>query len=101
MRSEGTQRPLTPGVEFAVFRALQEALTNVRRHARATRVEVTLAYGPTEVVLRVSDDCCGCTQIQEGVGLVGIRARARELGGELVLHSRAGAGWILAMRMAA
>ncbi len=55
----GTARPMPPQAEFALLRTAQEALTNVARHAAATRVGVTLSYMEHEVALDVRDDGCG------------------------------------------
>jgi signal transduction histidine kinase len=52
----GTARPMSPGAEFALLRTAQEALANVAKHARATRVGVTLSYMDHEVALDVRDD---------------------------------------------
>ena len=52
----GTARPVSPDVEFALLRAAQEALANVGKHARATRVGLTLSYMDHEVALDVRDD---------------------------------------------
>ncbi len=69
----------------AIFRIFQEALTNIARHAKATKVEVLLREDPTEVELRVCDDGRGITKKEifdpKSFGLMGIRERANSLGG--------------------
>jgi signal transduction histidine kinase len=80
----GAARPLSPPAELAVFRAAQEALTNVRKHARAATADVSLEYGDRFVRLRVADDGQGARETEgRGFGLVGVRERARLVGGLL------------------
>jgi PAS domain S-box-containing protein len=85
----------------ALFRVLQEALTNVVRHAEATRVTVTLDRSGDSLKLEVRDDGRGITKEQaEGshsLGLLGIRERARRLGGFAVIAGEAGAGTLVAV----
>ncbi|MNF77874.1 Sensor histidine kinase LiaS [compost metagenome] len=70
-----------------VFRLLQEALTNVARHAGARRVTVGLTCRGAALRLEVSDDGCGLpSPLREGVGLRSMRERARCLGAALQLH---------------
>ncbi len=78
----------------AAFRILQEALTNVVRHAEARRIVVHLRADATGIELRVEDDGVGMpsTPLTGGMGLLGMRERARALGGELRLESRRGEG---------
>jgi signal transduction histidine kinase len=80
-------------VSLAAFRVLQEALTNVVRHADATRVEVTLRFAGG-VSLRVDDDGAGIPEApsRTGMGLIGMRERARALGGSVVVEPRPGGG---------
>ncbi len=93
---QGTVRPLSPEAEAAVIRVAQEAITNAVRHAAAASIMVTLSYLPDGVVLSVRDDGRGFAPADGEppghYGLVGMRERARELGGELVIGSRPGAG---------
>jgi hypothetical protein len=69
----------------AAFRVLQEALTNVLRHASAGHVQVVLASEDIGVALSVTDDGCGISAEAEGLGILGMRERARALGGRLDL----------------
>jgi len=85
----GTPRPLPPDAQLAVFRTAQEALTNVRRHATADRVEIELSYLPRSTVLIVEDRAAPGTPppaplADAGYGLTGMRERAELLGGELM-----------------
>lgn len=81
-------------VETQVFRIAQEALTNVGRHSRATEVQMELARVGGVVRLRVSDNGRGFEPAtsEAGLGLVGMRARARTARGILVVNSKAGRG---------
>jgi signal transduction histidine kinase len=82
-------------VALALYRAAQEGLTNVCRHARASRVDVNLAFQPDEVSLEVKDNGMGAAQIKEGFGLLGIRERMRQLGGSLEMDTGTGKGFRL------
>jgi PAS domain S-box-containing protein len=80
----------------AVFRVIQEALTNVHRHARATRVDVALANVSGQIILRVEDDGQGIAPLSSqpgevplGVGIPGMRARIEQLGGRLEIENGA------------
>lgn len=89
----GTPRELAPEVALALYRAAQEGLTNVRKHAAARTARLRLDFGAGgRVVLAVEDDGRGCDRPGEGFGLLGLRERARSLGGELSVDGRPGAG---------
>jgi two-component system, NarL family, sensor histidine kinase UhpB len=82
--------PLSEDAELAVYRVAQESLTNVARHAGATRVEIALQPGPESVVLRVIDDGRGIPAPDEASrnghgGLRGMRERALLVGGALAI----------------
>jgi signal transduction histidine kinase len=86
---------LPPEVEVALYRIVQEALTNVARHAWARRVEVRLELNGDRVTAAVRDDGVGFEPgagKQGGLGLVGMRERAEMLGGALVVESESGVG---------
>lgn len=73
---------LPAAVEVAAYRIVGEALTNVTRHARATRCEVRLAVEDGALVVSVEDDGVGIDDgTESGVGLLSMRERAAELGG--------------------
>jgi signal transduction histidine kinase len=95
----GTPRPVSPPVELALYRAAQEALTNCRKHARATRVRIELCYQADRVRLSVEDDGRGAPEPTGGFGLLGVRERARLAGGQLTIRSAAGAGFALAIEV--
>ncbi|KUL30803.1 sensor histidine kinase [Actinoplanes awajinensis] len=91
--ARGACRALPAEVEEALFRAAQEGLTNVRRHAQATQVQVLLQYDPAEVRVVVGDDGCGdAPGPSGGFGLTGLRERVTGLGGTVVLDSVPGQG---------
>jgi len=82
-------------VALALYRAAQEGLTNVCRHARASRVDVLLDYQPGEVCLQVRDNGVGASQTTGGFGLLGIRERMNLLGGKLEIETGVGKGFRL------
>jgi PAS domain S-box-containing protein len=87
-------------VSTAVFRIFQEALTNITRHAKATRVDVTLRVVDGNLRLDVADDGIGISDaaIRGGsLGLVGMRERARRLGGDCVVSPRKPHGTLVVM----
>jgi PAS domain S-box-containing protein len=90
---------LPSDVESSIYRMVQEALTNVIRHARATRVDVLLEQRDDKLIVIVEDNGVGFdppAAMQNGrLGLFGVRERAEMLGGRLVLESAAGAGTTL------
>lgn len=83
----GRIRPLPPALELNAFRIVQEALTNVLKHAGASHADVDLQYGDEELTIRIRDDGCGAGGPVHGAGrgLIGMRERAALHGGSLVL----------------
>ncbi|HZD67719.1 MAG TPA: sensor histidine kinase [Actinomycetes bacterium] len=83
----GDPRPLPPAVDMTAYRILQESLTNVARHARATTATVAVRYEPGGVVLEVCDDGRGVEAEpgagRRGFGLAGMAERAAAVGGRL------------------
>jgi signal transduction histidine kinase len=90
-----------PLVETAVFRVVQEALTNVAAHARATRAEVTVGVCDGALWLKVADDGAGFdpTAPTAGMGLRGIAERVQELRGEVRVDAAPGRGTVLWARL--
>jgi signal transduction histidine kinase len=90
----GTPRGLPAEHEVALLRAAQEALTNARRHAGASRVEVSLAYAADGVSVEVRDDGRGFDPglLPVGYGLAGMRSRANRIGGAVSVRATPGAG---------
>ena len=92
--------PLADGSAIGLFRILQEALTNVMRHAQAHSVTLVLAQCDGMLNLRISDDGVGFdTTVPHGVsfGLVGIRERVLLLNGTLEISSEPGQGTTLSV----
>jgi signal transduction histidine kinase len=79
----GDRRPLPASVDLAAFRIVQESLTNIVRHSRATAASVQLTYGDRELTVQVDDDGHGGAAENGGSGIVGMRERAAALGGRL------------------
>lgn len=90
--------PLPAAVEVAAYRIVQEALTNVVRHAHARVCTVRLEVGDS-LSLEVTDDGCGLNGAQTGVGLSSMRERAEELGGTCVVESCTPAGMHVLARL--
>ena len=96
-------RPLTAQADLTLYRAVQEGLTNVRKHAAATRVNLLLDYSAAGVVrLQIADNGTGQAPhspptggapASGGFGLVGIRERVALLGGTMTLSSAPGQGF--------
>ena len=98
----GAPRPLDPRAELTLYRAAQEGLTNVRKHARASRVDVRLDYSdPAAVSLSLQDNGLGGepAATTSGFGLLGLGERARQLGGHLALETTPGHGFSLTLTL--
>lgn len=91
----GTPRDLSPSAELALYRAAQEALTNVRKHSQARAATVTLSYSADSVWLKVHDDGIGATELTKGFGLIGMQERVENLGGEMRIATAANEGFTL------
>jgi signal transduction histidine kinase len=94
---EGKQRPLDAQPKLTLYRVTQEALTNVRKHAHASRVDIVLDYvNLHQVKLSVQDNGVGVNDThQNGFGLIGMRERIQLLGGELKIETEPGKGFLL------
>jgi signal transduction histidine kinase len=99
VRTEGRPRAVGGVVGVAAYRVVQEALTNVLRHAAARRAEVALAYGDDDLVVTVSDDGRGGSGGNGGHGLAGMRERVTVLGGSLDAGPRAEGGFAVRARL--
>jgi signal transduction histidine kinase len=94
LRIEGESVPLAAGLDLSAYRIVQEALTNVLKHARAARVEVVVRYAGDRLELEVEDDGQGVDQHQgDGRGLAGMRERAAVFRGELTAGPLPGHGF--------
>jgi signal transduction histidine kinase len=99
-RSHGAIRTLAPAVDLAAFRIVQEALTNVMRHAKSNPVSVDLRYGDDEVVICVDDAGHPVgPDSGHGRGISGMRERAVALGGSLTAGPRADGGFRVLARL--
>ncbi|MGO1704073.1 MAG: sensor histidine kinase, partial [Candidatus Corynebacterium faecigallinarum] len=115
----GEQIPLSPAIEVALFRVVQEALTNVAKHAGASRVGVTLSYTGPEVLVDVRDDGRGFSgRVGDpgksgkpgrpgksgrdgGFGLTSMRQRIRGVGGHVEVDGAPGEGVSISVRVPA
>jgi signal transduction histidine kinase len=94
-------RDLPPGVDLAAYRVVQEALTNVIKHAGTSRAAVVLEYRPDDLLITVTDDGRPATGPggPGGRGLIGLRERVGLYGGELDAGPRPGGGWRVRARI--
>ncbi len=99
MSVEADWHDLSPGVDLAGYRVVQEALTNVRRHAGpVTNVTVSIRRKADELAIEVSDDGRGAAadDIGPGYGILGMRERVEAVGGRITAGWRTGGGWRVA-----
>jgi signal transduction histidine kinase len=101
LRVRGPVRPLPPGLNLAAYRVVQEALTNVLKHAGQPATTVTLDYQPGALIVEVADDGGpGPASLPgAGRGLLGLRERVALYGGELDAGGRPGGGWLVRARI--
>ena len=100
----GISGRLPDETETHLFRLTQEALTNVARHSGACRAVVTLESQGDDVCLAIRDDGHGLPATgatSGGMGMIGMRARARSVGGDLTVHSKQGQGVGIEVRVPA
>jgi signal transduction histidine kinase len=96
----GEPAALSPEVRLTLYRAAQEGLTNVRRHAQASCVSLKLDFGDSgKVRLRIEDNGIGGAETKHGFGLDGIRQRAGLLGGEVFVRGEPGLGFSLEVEL--
>jgi signal transduction histidine kinase len=96
------ERALPPGVDLAAYRVVQEALTNVIKHAGAAGAAVTMEYRPDDLLITVTDDGRPAGPVSSGTGgrgLIGLRERIALYGGELDAGPRPGGGWRVRARI--
>lgn len=100
---EGTPRPVAPGVELCAYRVVQEALTNVLKHAPGARAEVRLRYEPHQVTVSVTDDGEGVipdrVRSDGGHGLLGMRERAKLYGGQISIGPQEQGGFAVRLTL--
>ena len=101
-KTEGEVRPLPFGIDVAAFRIVQEALTNVTRHAGSATATVRVAYGERDLTVQVDDDGTGTHRPGaggSGNGILGMRERVAALGGEIEARPRPGGGFRVLARL--
>ena len=102
VRAEQVPDAIPPDVTLCLYRVAQEALTNVIKHAHATRVDVVLEGNREAVTLVIEDDGVGfdaaANKTLTGIGLVGMRERAALIGAALQVESTAGKGTTIYLR---
>jgi signal transduction histidine kinase len=96
LRVEGERRGLSPAIELTAYRIVQEALTNILKHAGPTRSTVRLVFAADRLEIEVADDGAGASTSggnTGGLGLVGMRERVGLLGGTLAVGPRSTGGF--------
>jgi signal transduction histidine kinase len=99
---DGDLAALPATVDVSVYRIVQEALTNVLRHAGPARADVTIGFERDAVTIEVTDDGTaepGQQTPADGHGLAGMRERAAVFGGELAAGPRPGGGYAVHARL--
>lgn len=103
LTAEGTPRPIAPGVDLCAYRVVQEALTNVLKHAPGASAEVRLRYEPDQVTVSVTDDGEGVipdrVRTGSGHGLIGMRERAKLYGGQISIGPRDQGGFAVRLTL--
>src|SRR5947209_4861235 len=96
----GALPPLSSPVKFALYRIAQEGLTNVRKYAHATHVDLILDGTEGHMVrLRIQDNGVGALDTTDGFGMLGVRARVKVLGGQLRTASSPAEGFLLEVEL--
>ena len=99
-QTEGSPGALPAAVDLAAFRIVQEALTNVTRHAGGAATSVRIAYQPTELLIQIDNEPSGQTSNDAGgSGIAGMRERADALGGDLQAGQRGDGGFRVQARL--
>ncbi|MFD4606373.1 sensor histidine kinase [Streptomyces sp. NPDC058464] len=98
---EGTPRPLTAGVDLTAYRIVQEALTNVTKHASAEAAYVRIGWSRDRLTLTVTDNGTASAPAApgQGFGLIGMRERAQSVGGAFAAGHRDGGGYEVTTRL--
>jgi signal transduction histidine kinase len=101
VQAEGDRSELPPGVDFTAYRIMQEALTNVLKHAGPARVEIRITYEPDALALEVADDGRGVNGRSKdgGHGVMGMRERVGVYGGSFEAGPRPGGGFRVRVRL--
>jgi two-component system sensor histidine kinase DegS len=105
----GSQRRLPPEIELTVFRIAQEVFSNIRRHSQATTVEMSLDFSADALTLVINDNGQGFSipartsdlALSGKLGIIGMRERARLVGGTLIVQSEKDSGTTVTLRIPA
>ncbi|MDD5171220.1 MAG: PAS domain-containing sensor histidine kinase, partial [Syntrophales bacterium] len=99
----GLKKRLHPEIELVIYRIFQEGLTNIAKHAHASKVQIILTYSHPHVILTIRDNGIGCKELgkkkinkkgknEQGIGLLSMRERVLSFGGSLDISSAPGKG---------
>jgi signal transduction histidine kinase len=95
----GSREPLPADIDLSAFRIIQEAVTNVVRHAGTDQCQVVIGQQDGELSIEVTDSGCGGSVAGTGYGIAGMRERAALLGGGFAAGPRSGGGFRVAARL--
>ncbi len=95
----GSRETLPADIDLSAFRIIQEAVTNVVRHARTDHCRVSIGQQDGQLSIEVTDSGCGATGTGTGYGITGMRERAALLGGDFSAGPRPGGGFRVAARL--
>jgi signal transduction histidine kinase len=95
----GSQEPLPADIDLSAFRIIQEAVTNVVRHARTDQCRVLIDQQDGQLSIEVTDSGRGGSVAGTGYGITGMRERAALLGGDFSAGPRPGGGFRVAARL--
>lgn len=99
VRWGGERRQIPADIDLSAFRIIQEALTNVVRHAGVTECRVSVDYRDDDLLIEVIDEGRGCAAVDGGYGIAGMRERVELLHGDLTAGPRAGGGFRVTARL--
>ena len=105
VESVGTPQPLDPGVDLTAYRIVQEALTNVKKHAATEKARVQVAYTDDRITVTVTDEATAqhpktpAASANSGFGMIGMRERAQSVGGRLRAGRRPEGGFQVAAEL--
>ncbi|WP_101830541.1 sensor histidine kinase [Frankia canadensis] len=102
VRQTGPARPLSPGADLTAYRIVQEALTNVTKHAAIDRAQVNLTYDDARLTIAIADDGrspAAPADRAPGYGLIGMRERAAAAGGRLTVGRRPQGGFLVTLEL--